>query len=169
MFVKRRRTAPGPSSELSEELAVGVEPAALDVRVAPECPHGIVVLASRSSQIISRKRGRQDVNGPQVYRRLDSEFPTLTVVSGLAASYSSGLRMPVRGPWGAQTPDRRCAHHRWDSKCPRPTTRQGQTEFDALHSSSRHQGIQVRTQRPARRSSPFSPAFQAWRNAVDGR
>ena len=30
-----RSAAPGPSSELSEELAVGVEPAALDVRVAP--------------------------------------------------------------------------------------------------------------------------------------
>jgi hypothetical protein len=36
-----------------------------------------------------------------------------------------------------RAPGRRCAH-RWDSKCPRPTTRQGQTEFDALDSSSRH-------------------------------
>ena len=30
----------GPGSDLSEELVVGVEPAALDVRVAPECPPG---------------------------------------------------------------------------------------------------------------------------------
>ena len=30
----------GPGSDLSEELVVGVEPAALDIRVAPECPPG---------------------------------------------------------------------------------------------------------------------------------
>ena len=30
----------GPGSDLSEELVVGVEPAALDVRVAPGCPPG---------------------------------------------------------------------------------------------------------------------------------
>jgi hypothetical protein len=32
----------GPGSDLSEELVVGVEPAALDCRVAPGCPPGPV-------------------------------------------------------------------------------------------------------------------------------
>ena len=41
----------GPGSDLSEELVVGVEPAALDVRAAPACPPGPAV-ARRSSRII---------------------------------------------------------------------------------------------------------------------
>lgn len=41
MSVKRPA---GPGSDLSEELVLGVEPAALDVRVAPECPLGPPVL-----------------------------------------------------------------------------------------------------------------------------
>ena len=39
----------GPGSDLSEELAVGVGPAALDCRVAPGCPPGPAAFASRSS------------------------------------------------------------------------------------------------------------------------
>jgi hypothetical protein len=38
----------GPGSGLSEESAVGVEPAALDVSVAPICPPGSAFLASVS-------------------------------------------------------------------------------------------------------------------------
>jgi hypothetical protein len=45
----------GPGSDLSEEPAVGVEPVALDVRVAPVCPPGPVP-ASRSSRVIRRHR-----------------------------------------------------------------------------------------------------------------
>ncbi len=44
----------GPGSDLSEELAVGVEPVALDVRAAPECPPGPAA-ACRSSAIMSRQ------------------------------------------------------------------------------------------------------------------
>ncbi len=43
----------GPGSDLSEELAVGVEPAALDFRVAPDCPPGLVAMR-RSSVIMVR-------------------------------------------------------------------------------------------------------------------
>jgi hypothetical protein len=39
-----------PGSDLSEELVVGVEPAALDVRVAPRCPPGLA--ACRCSSVI---------------------------------------------------------------------------------------------------------------------
>ncbi len=44
----------GPGSDLSEELAVGVEPAALDSRVAPEYPLGPVA-DRRSSAIMTRQ------------------------------------------------------------------------------------------------------------------
>jgi len=37
----------GSGSDLSEELAAGVEPAALDRRVAPECPPGPVAALVR--------------------------------------------------------------------------------------------------------------------------
>jgi len=40
----------GPGCDLSEELAVGVEPAALDCRVAPGCPPGFA--ATRRSSVI---------------------------------------------------------------------------------------------------------------------
>ncbi|MBA2311969.1 MAG: hypothetical protein H0V97_04110 [Actinobacteria bacterium] len=45
----------GPGSDLSEELAVGLEPAALDCRVAPECPPGPVTDIRRSSAIMMRQ------------------------------------------------------------------------------------------------------------------
>jgi hypothetical protein len=44
----------GSGSDLSEELVVGVEPAALDCRVAPECPPGPAA-CSCSSRIMSRQ------------------------------------------------------------------------------------------------------------------
>src|ERR1700736_5275999 len=44
----------GPGSDLSEELVVGVEPGALDVRVAPECPPGPAA-KRRSSASMSRQ------------------------------------------------------------------------------------------------------------------
>ena len=44
----------GPGSDLSEELAVGVESVALDFRVAAECPPGLVVMR-RSSVIMVRQ------------------------------------------------------------------------------------------------------------------
>src|SRR5215203_5442836 len=44
----------GPGSDLSEELVVGVGPAALDCRVAPRCPPGPSV--RRSSLIMVRQR-----------------------------------------------------------------------------------------------------------------
>jgi len=40
----------GPGSDLSEELVVGVEPAALDCRVVPGCPPGFA--ATRRSSVI---------------------------------------------------------------------------------------------------------------------
>jgi hypothetical protein len=40
----------GPGSDLSEELAVGAEPVALDFRVAPKCPPGLA--ATRRSSVI---------------------------------------------------------------------------------------------------------------------
>ncbi len=43
----------GSGSDLSEELVVGVEPAALDVRAVPECPPGSAARA-RSWRIICR-------------------------------------------------------------------------------------------------------------------
>jgi len=50
----------GPGRDLSEELVVGVEPAALDVRVAPECPPGPAAKrcssASMSRQTRSARR-----------------------------------------------------------------------------------------------------------------
>ena len=46
----------GPGSDLSEELVVGVEPVALDVRVAPGCPPGPAACAVlRSSAIMIRQ------------------------------------------------------------------------------------------------------------------
>lgn len=45
----------GSGSDFSEELVVGVEPAALELVVAPGCPPE-PVLARRSSWIISRQR-----------------------------------------------------------------------------------------------------------------
>ena len=44
----------GPGSDLSEELVVGVEPAALDFRVAPGCPPGFAAMC-RSSVIMVRQ------------------------------------------------------------------------------------------------------------------
>jgi hypothetical protein len=44
----------GSGSDLSEELVVGVEPAALDVRAAPDCPPGSVADV-HSSRIICRQ------------------------------------------------------------------------------------------------------------------
>jgi hypothetical protein len=46
----------GPGSDLSEELVVGVEPAALDVRVAPECLPGPA--AKRCSSASMRRQTR---------------------------------------------------------------------------------------------------------------
>jgi hypothetical protein len=51
LYVKRvavaggRLAGGGPGSDLSEESAVGVGSAALDVRVAPECPPGLAAVA----------------------------------------------------------------------------------------------------------------------------
>jgi hypothetical protein len=44
----------GSGSDLSQELVVGVEPAALDVRAAPDCPPGSVADVP-SSRIICRQ------------------------------------------------------------------------------------------------------------------
>ena len=44
----------GPGSDFSEGLVVGVEPAALDIRVAPECPPGFAA-RRRSSVIMVRQ------------------------------------------------------------------------------------------------------------------
>jgi hypothetical protein len=45
----------GLGSDLSEELVVGVEPAALDCRAAPSCPPGLAACC-RSSLIMTRQR-----------------------------------------------------------------------------------------------------------------
>jgi hypothetical protein len=71
--------------------------------------------------------------------------------------------MSVSGASGcAELPGGVALHHRWDSKCPRPTTRQGQTEFDALHSSSRHQSIQQKHNGLLGEAHRFSPTLQEW-------
>src|SRR5215813_14228359 len=45
-----------PGSDLSEELAFGVEPAALDIRAAPGCPPGLAFAAARRSSAIMIRR-----------------------------------------------------------------------------------------------------------------
>jgi hypothetical protein len=90
----------GPSDELSEELAAGVSQPRW-IRVAPSVHPGSSFLPHVRLTPSAAKRGRQDADGPR-FIRLDSEFRTLMAVSGLAASYSSGMRMSVSGPWGAQ-------------------------------------------------------------------
>jgi len=71
------------------------------IRVAPSVHPGSSFLPHVRLTSSAAKRGRQDADGPR-FIRLDSEFQTLMAVSGLAASYSSGMRMSVSGPWGAQ-------------------------------------------------------------------
>jgi DDE superfamily endonuclease len=54
----------GSGSDLSEELVVGVEPAALDVVVAPGCPPGPVLSrGARRGRGGGRQRRRADVSG----------------------------------------------------------------------------------------------------------
>jgi hypothetical protein len=45
----------GPGNDSSEELAVGVEPAALGPRDAPECPPGTIIDRHRSSLDMTRQ------------------------------------------------------------------------------------------------------------------
>jgi hypothetical protein len=84
----------GSGSDLSEELVVGVEPAALDCRVAPCCPPGPAAY-SRSSRIMSRQMW-------SARRR----FSSLSQVDGIGGS-SAFDGVPVLGavkvvqPWGA--------------------------------------------------------------------
>lgn len=47
----------GSGSDSSEELVVGVEPAALDCRVAPSCPPGPVVNDCRRMRATARAHG----------------------------------------------------------------------------------------------------------------
>ena len=84
----------GSGSDLSEELVVGVEPAALDCVVAPWCPPRLAA-CRRSSVIMTRQRWSA--------RRL---FSSLSQVEAIGRS-SAFDGVPVLGavkvvqPWGA--------------------------------------------------------------------
>ena len=84
----------GLGSDLSEELVVGVEPAALDCRAAPRCPPRLAA-CRRSSVIMTRQRWSA--------RRLFSSLSQVEAIGGSSAFDG----VPVLGavkvvqPWGA--------------------------------------------------------------------
>lgn len=83
--------AVGPGSDLSEELVVGVEPAALDRRVAPGCPPGLA--ANRHSSAIMIRQTRS------ASRRFKQRMASLGVPFRVVYAQPRLAGMRARRPW----------------------------------------------------------------------